>query len=49
MSIVKVHIKNCKSIEDINLSFNKKMNCFIGTNNVGKTNIMKSIDFFIKI
>jgi len=48
MSIRKISIKNCKSIEHIELNMNKSINCFIGVNNVGKSNIMKIIYFFHK-
>lgn len=46
LSIVRVTIKNCKSIEFLELNLNEKINCFIGTNNVGKSNIMKALNFF---
>ncbi|WP_189655292.1 retron Eco8 family effector endonuclease [Bacillus sp. HNG] len=46
MSIVGVTIKNCKSIELLELNLKENINCFIGTNNVGKSNIMKALNFF---
>ncbi|WNS43890.1 retron Eco8 family effector endonuclease [Paenibacillus sp. MMS20-IR301] len=46
MSINKITIKNCKSIEFMELNLKKNVNCFIGINNVGKTNIMKILYFF---
>lgn len=46
MSIQKITIKNCKSIEFLELNLIKNINCFIGVNNVGKSNIMKIIYFF---
>lgn len=46
MSIERITIKNCKSIEFLELNLNKNVNCFIGINNVGKSNIMKIIYFF---
>lgn len=46
MSIKKITIKNCKSIDFLELNLNKNINCFIGINNVGKSNIMKIINFF---
>ncbi|GAB6456400.1 AAA family ATPase [Bacillus thuringiensis] len=46
MSIVGVTIKNCKSIESLELNLKENINCFIGTNNVGKSNIMKALNFF---
>ncbi|QPK59059.1 AAA family ATPase [Paenibacillus polymyxa] len=49
MSIKKITIKNCKSIEFLELNLNMNINCFIGINNVGKSNIMKIIHFFISI
>ncbi|WP_246586657.1 retron Eco8 family effector endonuclease [Cytobacillus gottheilii] len=41
-----VTIKNCKSIESLELNLKENINCFIGTNNVGKSNIMKALNFF---
>ncbi|OPG94390.1 hypothetical protein B2I21_30850 [Chryseobacterium mucoviscidosis] len=46
MSIQRVTIKNCKSIEHMDLNLKKNVSCFIGVNNVGKSNIMKIIHFF---
>lgn len=46
LSIVGVTIKNCKSIESLELNLKENINCFIGTNNVGKSNIMKALNFF---
>ncbi|WCR29480.1 retron Eco8 family effector endonuclease [Paenibacillus thiaminolyticus] len=46
MSIKKITIKNCKSIEFLELNLSKNINCFLGINNVGKSNIMKIIHFF---
>lgn len=46
MSIQRVTIKNCKSIEYMDLNLKKNVSCFIGVNNVGKSNIMKIIHFF---
>lgn len=46
MSIKKITIKNCKSIDFLELNLNMNINCFIGINNVGKSNIMKIINFF---
>lgn len=46
MSIQKITIKNCKSIDFLELNLNRNINCFIGINNVGKSNIMKIIHFF---
>ncbi|MCM3037518.1 retron Eco8 family effector endonuclease [Bacillus pumilus] len=43
---MKVTIKNCKSIEFLELNLKENINCFIGTNNVGKSNIMKVLNFF---
>ncbi|MGM1049999.1 MAG: AAA family ATPase [Bacillota bacterium] len=46
MSINKITIKNCKSIEFMELNLKKNVNCFIGINDVGKSNIMKILYFF---
>ncbi len=46
LAIKKVTIKNCKSIEFLELNLEKNINCFLGVNNVGKSNIMRIINFF---
>lgn len=46
MSISKLTIKNCKSIEFMELNLKENISCFIGTNNVGKSNIMRILNFF---
>lgn len=48
MSINKIIIRNFKSIDNLELSFNDKItiSCFLGKNGVGKTNLFNAIDYF---
>ena len=39
----KISILNYKNILDKTFNFDSKINCFIGNNGVGKTNILDSI------
>ena len=43
MILEKLSIINYKNIEHADLSFSPKMNCFVGNNGVGKTNILDAI------
>jgi Recombinational DNA repair ATPase (RecF pathway) len=43
MFLQSLKIDNYKNLEKFKLSFNKKINCFIGNNGIGKTNIIDSI------
>ena len=43
MLLQSLKIDNYKNLEKFKLSFNKKINCFIGNNGIGKTNIIDSI------
>ena len=43
MFLHSLKIDNYKNLEKFKLSFNKKINCFIGKNGIGKTNIVDSI------
>lgn len=45
MCIVKLEIRNFKSLPNITININN-INCLIGTNNVGKSSIMKALHFF---
>ncbi|MBT3688707.1 MAG: AAA family ATPase, partial [Cryomorphaceae bacterium] len=40
MFLQSLKIDNYKNLEKFKLSFNKKINCFIGNNGIGKTNII---------
>ncbi len=46
MAIKSIRIKNLLSFEDFSLSDIKDINCIVGRNNVGKTNLVKIIDYF---
>ena len=43
MFLHSLKIDNYKNLEKFKLSFTKKINCFIGKNGIGKTNIIDSI------
>jgi len=43
MFLNSLKIDNYKNLEKLKLTFNKKINCFIGKNGIGKTNIVDSI------
>jgi DNA replication and repair protein RecF len=43
MIINKISILNFKNIEEAELSFSSKMNCFFGNNGMGKTNLMDAL------
>lgn len=45
MSLKTIRIENCKSIQSCKIELNQ-INCFIGENGVGKTNIIKAIEYF---
>lgn len=45
MELSKLSIVNFKSIETADLSFAKKLNCFVGNNGMGKTNILDAIHY----
>lgn len=43
MHLKSIKILNFKNLEDININFSQKLNCFTGNNGVGKTNILDAI------
>lgn len=43
MILTNLELKNFRNYDNLNLSFNKKINIFIGNNAQGKTNILESI------
>ena len=43
MFLNSLKIDNYKNLEKFKLTFDKKINCFIGKNGIGKTNIIDSI------
>jgi DNA replication and repair protein RecF len=43
MIIDRISILNFKNIEEANLSFSPKMNCFFGNNGMGKTNLLDAL------
>jgi len=47
MKIRKIHIKNYKSIKELNFKPNASINAFIGENNTGKSNIFEAINWLL--
>lgn len=45
MQLKNLSIFNYKNIEEANLSFSSKINCFIGNNGMGKTNLLDAVYF----
>jgi len=43
MHIEEISIVNYKNINEANITFSPRLNCFIGKNGAGKTNILDSI------
>ncbi len=43
LNLEHLHITNFKNIIELNLELNKKINCFVGLNGAGKTNILDAI------
>ena len=39
----KIHVLNFKNISDIHIDFSAKVNCFVGDNGVGKTNLLDAL------
>ncbi len=45
MKLSKLHLINFKSIQTASFSFSNKVNCFIGLNGMGKTNILDALHY----
>ena len=45
MILKRISILNYKNLEQVELSFSPKMNCFIGQNGMGKTNLLDAVYF----
>ncbi len=43
MQLQKLHLLNYKNFSEISFDFDAKINCFVGRNGIGKTNILDSI------
>ena len=51
MGITKISIKNYKSIKNVSINFEREkydLQCFIGENGAGKSNLIDAIDYFYK-
>lgn len=46
MYISKIHIKNYRSFDDVEIEFNEGVNVIIGHNNAGKSNLIKTLALF---
>lgn len=47
MKIKRIHIENYKSIKELDIKPNPKLNVFIGENSVGKSNIFEAINWLL--
>ena len=45
MILKRISILNYKNLEQVELSFSPKLNCFFGQNGMGKTNLLDAIYF----
>ena len=43
MILKQISLVNYKNFESISFDFNDKINCFVGNNGVGKTNVLDAI------
>ena len=43
MWLKRISILNYKNLEQVDLAFSRKMNCIIGRNGMGKTNLMDAV------
>lgn len=43
MWLKRISILNYKNLEQVELSFSRKMNCIIGKNGMGKTNLLDAV------
>ena len=46
MILKRISILNYKNLEQVELSFSPKLNCFFGQNGMGKTNLLDAVYFF---
>lgn len=46
MTLLAIRITNLLSFDDLNIKELKDMNCIVGRNNVGKSNLLKALKFF---
>lgn len=46
MQLVKLHLKNFRGYEDLEVDFNKNLNVLIGKNDVGKSTILDALNIF---
>ena len=47
MILKRISILNYKNLEQAELSFSPKLNCFFGQNGMGKTNLLDAVYFFV--
>ncbi|MEF3329672.1 ATP-binding protein [Oceanobacillus oncorhynchi] len=46
MKLVKLHLKNFRGYQELEIRFNKKLNVLIGKNDVGKSTILEALNIF---
>lgn len=51
MILKRISILNYKNLEQVELNFSAKLNCFFGQNGMGKTNLLDAVYFlsFVKV
>ena len=45
MILKRISILNYKNLEQVELNFSAKLNCFFGQNGMGKTNLLDAVNF----
>ena len=49
MILKRISILNYKNLEQVELNFSAKLNCFFGQNGMGKTNLLDAVYFLSAI
>ena len=49
MILKRISILNYKNLEEVELGFSAKLNCFVGLNGMGKTNLLDAVRLFCGI
>lgn len=49
MILKRISILNYKNLEQVELSFSPKLNCFFGQNGMGKTNLLDAVYFCLSV
>ena len=49
MILKRISILNYKNLEEVELGFSAKLNCFFGLNGMGKTNLLDAVYFLSSV